>query len=207
MNILTSLLLSGHELWYHPHHWWAARHWSFKLLLTLAVIPTISATSIWAYQAQNQITPSQLTEFQQTQYPELIALKHQLQAVQRTQEELLAQLEPTNPTMAVLGTSSASNSSLISELQDYQDKTAAKITTLERDQTPGTIEMVFVPKRTSATTELYQEPTEHSLVLTTIPTNTWYVVVGRENSWYQLELDETNLTGWVPSSLVQELPK
>jgi TolA-binding protein len=211
MKTIARIFISTEMLLKNPGKWWGNRHWLLKLIVILLGSTALSASSVGAYNAVTRNSADSARSLQIETVQELLTLKRQVAELEQRHSELsedLARISHNSTSNEILGAEQlepASNQFLIDELEDYQASTAAKIDTLA-DAKDKNSNLIFVPKRDSATHRLYQSNSEASPVVTTIQTDYWYVFLQKETDWYQIEIEDSELTGWIPAKLVQELP-
>lgn len=202
MKALARFLLSFELLVSHPGEWWQERNWLFKFIFVVSSIFAINGGTLFLYQKWSTQPNGQELQLSGQDRQEITALKQQIAELKAKQEAFLSKLggkselatavadeiDARNPQGVGLG------GGVIDESEDEENDEAA--TTSAR--------IVFLPPDKGETTPLYKQPNAKSAVVTSIATDTWYLIVNRETGWYQVEVDEDGRIGWIPASVAQE---
>lgn len=200
MKALARFLLSVELLFSHPGKWWGERSWLLKSLLFLSIISIINGGTLWVYQKWNVRPADQTVQLNNQASQEITALRQQIAELKRQQQDLKEGL--AGQTVSAAETVAAADSQIppaIGGLTTEQLPDEAS-----DDQATESARIVFLPAGKGETTPLYKQPEAKSAVVTTIPTDTWYLIVNKRDGWYQIEVDEDGRIGWIPASVAIE---
>jgi hypothetical protein len=200
MKALARFLLSLELLFSHPGKWWREQAWLIKTLWFLLLMAAINGGSLWFYQKW-MVRPSQpVFQTNGRADQEIGDLRRQIVELKGKQDSLLDRLaEKDRPASAAAAGSPERNQTgigggVIPELAEEESDAWAS----------ESARIVFLPATKAETTSLYKQPDAKGTVLTTIPTDTWYLIVNKRNGWYQIEVDEDGRIGWIPSAVAVE---
>lgn len=191
MKLIARLIVSLERFWSDPAKWWGRLPGGLKFGFAFLSLPVISVTTILLYQARMGASTQQLTELGAQQQVELTKLRQELSDLRSRQEKLLKNLTEEK-TLGLSTLAAQIRARVQTSLDQYEVKT----------ETATSAGRVYVIPGETTTTKLYQKPDKASHVVANIPTDAWYLVIMKQEGWYELQLEESRIVGWIPMAQV-----
>ncbi len=203
MRPLAKLFLSLEKLVQNPVLWYTNRNWVTQLVLVFFLIPLISATSIFFYEAigpQSEEKLQSIITHRDQELLQQIAKNHQdeLQEIAHLNEQVL-QLKTQ---VSLISGDETLASDVIPNLVLGETTSDSSIATPSNEEDKN---FIYVPTR-SQPILVHEQAIISSSSIATLKQDAIYEVLQETPEWYKIDYGDTNQAGWVQSELVVELP-
>jgi uncharacterized protein YgiM (DUF1202 family) len=199
MHLIAKFILSIEKLLKNPISWLDKQPWILRMFFSLAIVPLISAASIFSYQ---KIMPKYFAELGTNQNIQPADQTELLQTLEKYHDSQIQEILYLREEIVALKKILQTTNNLPSDVLGEQTETIEN--NLETLVDPD-IELVFI-KSISDGGVLYTQPSTSSKKITDFDLGMFYPVLDKKDNWYQIDLGN-NTSAWVEQKNVVSLPE